>query len=49
MSSVQDALAQGHHLDDVGAWVSASLAPVFGDDTREVRFRGYVALLRPRP
>ena len=48
-TNVQDALTRGHHLDDVCAWVSASLAPVFGDDAREVRFRGYVALLRPWP
>lgn len=45
-TNVQDALGRGHALADVGAWVSSSLAPIFGPEPRDVRFRGYLALLR---
>jgi len=46
-TNVQEAIGAGGSLDDIHAWCSETLAPVFGGREREVVFRGYVALLVP--
>jgi len=44
---VQDAVRRGAALDTIRAWVTETLAPVFGGRPREVLFRGYLATLSP--
>ncbi|MGV3515980.1 class I SAM-dependent methyltransferase [Luteitalea sp.] len=47
-TSVRDAVRRGTPLEDVRAWVTETLTPVFGSTTRDVVFRGYLATLIPR-
>jgi SAM-dependent methyltransferase len=46
-TNVAQAVSAGASLEDIRAWCSDTLAPVFGDGAREVFFRGYVAQLVP--
>ncbi len=47
-TNVQESVRRGASLDDVRAWCTQTLAPVFDGRERVVVFRGYLALLRPR-
>lgn len=47
-TSVRDAVRRGTPLEDVRAWVTETLTPVFGPTTRDVVFRGYLTTLIPR-
>jgi SAM-dependent methyltransferase len=46
-TNVEQAVRDGAGLEDIRAWCSDTLAPVFGDGAREVLFRGYVAQFVP--
>jgi SAM-dependent methyltransferase len=46
---VQDAVRRGTPLDSIRAWVVETLAPVFGGQSHDVLFRGYLATLTVRP
>jgi SAM-dependent methyltransferase len=46
-TNVQAATRDGVALGDVDAWCAATLAAVFGDHPRNVRFAGYLAQLAP--
>ncbi len=47
-TNVQDAVRRGTPLDEIRAWCAATLPAVFGHRDRDVVFRGYLAVLRPR-
>jgi SAM-dependent methyltransferase len=44
-TNVAEAIANGTPSDEIRAWCAATLAPVFGDQPREVLFHGYFACL----
>jgi predicted TPR repeat methyltransferase len=46
-TNVQAATRGGIAVSDIEAWCADTLAPVFGDQTRDVRFSGYLAQLAP--
>ena len=47
-TNVQDAVRRGTPPDEIRAWCSETLAPVFEGRDRDVVFRGYLAHLQPR-
>lgn len=44
--SVASAVERGEDLDDIQTWCRQSLRDVFRERARNVRFRGYIAILR---
>jgi len=47
-TNVEEAVRAGASIDDIRAWCTGTLAPVFEGSAREVLFRGYVAHLVSR-
>lgn len=45
---VAAAIRNGEARDAIAGWVAETLAPVFGEEGRDVVFRGYIAYLRPK-
>jgi ubiquinone/menaquinone biosynthesis C-methylase UbiE len=44
-TNVAEAITNGSPSDEIRAWCAATLSPIFGDQPREVLFRGYFACL----
>ena len=47
-TNVQDAIGRGASPEDIRAWCTRTLSPVFAGHDRDVVFRGYLAHLQPR-
>jgi SAM-dependent methyltransferase len=48
-SNVEQAVAGGEDVEGLRAWCRDGIAPIFGDDAREVQFEGYVVYVRRVP